>query len=110
MSARGKYFNLQFNRDRTGEAEFEEKLRKMAKDNNLTLTDTVMMLVMAVDHFEVSYNVNVDLAELKRTIAQDKRLTVGSGAYSETSSAASAAEETQQEVRHSILDALTDKR
>ena len=107
MNARGKYFNLQFNRDRTGEAEFEEKLRKMAKDNNLTLTDTVMMLVMAVDHFKISYNVNVDLTEVQREPAQDKKLTMGSALSSDVKSAPV---ETQQEVQHSILDALKDKR
>lgn len=107
MSARGKYFNLQFNRDRTGEAEFEEKLRKMAKDNNLTLADTVKMLVMAVDQFKISYNVNVDLADAQREPHQDKQLTTGYAQYSEEKSASA---ETQQEVHHSILDALKDKR
>lgn len=107
MSARGKYFNLQFNRDRTGEAEFEEKLRKMAKENNLTLTDTVMMLVMAVDHFKIFYNVNVDLAEVQREPAQDEKLTMGSALSSDVKSAPV---ETRQEVQHSILDALKDKR
>lgn len=106
MSARGKYFNLQFNRDRTGEAEFEEKLRKMAKDNNLTLTDTVMMLVMAVDHFKISYNVNVDLAEIQRDPDQDKKLAMGSVTSSDAESAPA---ETQQEVPRSIMDALKGK-
>lgn len=106
MSARGKYFNLQFNRDRTGEAEFEEKLRKMAKDNNLTLTDTVMMLVMAVDHFKISYNVNVDLAEIQRDPDQDKKLAMGSVTSSDAEPAPA---ETQQEVPRSIMDALKGK-
>lgn len=107
MSARGKYFNLQFNRDRTGETEFEEKLRKMAKENNLTLTDTVMMLVMAVDHFKISYNVNVDLAEVQREPAQDEKLTRGSVVSSDVKPTPA---ETQQEVHRSIMDALKDKR
>lgn len=107
MSARGKYFNLQFNRDRTGEAEFEEKLRKMAKDNNLTLADTVKMLVMAVDQFKISYNVNVDLTEVPRETSQEKKLTMGSALRSEEKPAP---EETQQEAQRSILDALKGKR
>lgn len=66
----GKYFNLQFNRSRTGESEFEGKLRKMAKDNNLSLADTVMLLVMSVDHFKVSYNVDVHLDQLQQSQSQ----------------------------------------
>lgn len=58
-----KYFHLQFNREKTGEAEFEEKLRKMAKENNLTISETVIALVMAVDNFKVSYNVNLELSD-----------------------------------------------
>lgn len=106
MSARGKYFNLQFNRDRTGEAEFEEKLRKMAKDNNLTLTDTVMMLVMAVDHFKISYNVNVDMAEVQRDSDQDEKLIMGSVISSDVKPTPA---EMQQEVPRSIMDALKGK-
>lgn len=92
MSEQGKYFNIQFNRDRIGEAEFEEKLRKMAKTNNLTLADTVMMLVMAVNQFKLSYNVSVDLTEEKSSEKRSEPM------------------EMKQEVQHSILDALKDKR
>lgn len=106
MSASRKYFNLQFNRDRTGEAEFEEKLRKMAKDNNLTLTDTVMMLIMAVDHFKISYNVNVDLADVQRDPAQDKQLIMGSVISSDVKPTPA---EMQHEVSRSIMDALKGK-
>lgn len=109
MSARGKYFNLQFNRDCAGEAEFEAKLRKMAKDNNLTMTDTVRMLVMAVDQFKISYNVNVDLTEAKvqSELSQKKKIAMGSVPHSDEKPVPA---ETQQEVQHSILDALKDKR
>ena len=59
--AKSKYFHLQFNRERTGESEFEEKLRSMAKENNLTLAETIMALVMAVNNFKVTYNVNLEM-------------------------------------------------
>ncbi|MBE6035615.1 MAG: hypothetical protein E7222_13100 [Clostridiales bacterium] len=61
--AKSNYFHLQFNRNRTGETEFEEKLRSMAKENNLSLAETVIQLVMAVENFRVSYNVNLELSK-----------------------------------------------
>lgn len=106
MSAGGKYFNLQFNRDRAGEAEFEEKLRKMAKDNNLSLADTVKMLVMAVNQFKISYNVNVDLAEMQREPSSEER-AMESVLYSEKKSIPT---EVQKEGQYSILDALKNKK
>ena len=105
MSSRGKYFNLQFNRERAGEAEFEKKLRKMAKDNNLTLTDAVMMLVLAVDQFKISYNVNVNLASERGELFQKPEVKTGSSLHFETKS-----EPTEVQAARSILDVLKDKR
>lgn len=95
----GKYFSLQFNRSRSGEPEFEAKLREMAKDNNLTLCETVMALVMAVDHFKVSYNVDLELNGIQET-------TLGKRPKKPENTPA---EEQKPEIRHNVLDAILNK-